>query len=147
MPDDSKPSEPVPKARRTRTAEVADAVSEAGVRIARLSPQQVMTIICVMAFGFICSAQAFQAWSDREERREAARDRLDATASQIRENNAQSELTRQHCASESTNLRAFFAEQNDRRMRFEADERAKDRAALATLVMRLGDLERAIGRK
>jgi uncharacterized protein YlxW (UPF0749 family) len=122
--------------RRTRTAEIADATSEGLARIGRLSPQQAMTIICVVLMGFVCCAQAFQAWSERQERKEATREREAAAASAIRENNAQAELNRQHCAAEAKELRAFFAEQ-----------REKDRAALAALVAKLEALERALGKR
>jgi hypothetical protein len=146
MPTEDTPT-PVPPPRRTRTAEVADAIADSATRIARLNPQQILGIIAVGILGFVCAMQAFQAWSDREERKETARERQEANAVLVRENNAQAELTRQHCASESTALRAFFNDQSDRRMRFEAEERAKDRAVLSALTARLADLEKAIGKK
>jgi Flp pilus assembly protein TadB len=136
-----------PPARRTRTAEIADAITDGAGKIGRLAPQQVLTIIAVGILGFVCSLQAFQTWNEREERREVSRERQEAAAIQLREQNAQAELTRQHCASEATALRAFFSEQNDKRMRFETEERAKDRAVLTMLSSRLADLERAIGKK
>lgn len=139
--------DPDPPPRRTRAAEVADAVAENTLKLSRLTPQQVLTVIAVGIMAFVCSLQAFQVYSEREERKEIGRERQEWNATQMREQNAQSELTRQHCAAESSQLRNFFSDQNDRRMRFEADERAKDRAVLTALVARLADLEKAINRR
>ena len=133
--------------RRTRTAEVADAVSEATARVARLSPQQILSVVAIISLGFICSLQAFQVWNEREERKSIGHERAEQGAAQMRENNAQSELTRQHCASESRELRAFFAAQEEKRMRFEADQREKDRAATAAVAAKLADIERALAPK
>jgi hypothetical protein len=130
--------------RRTRAAEVADAVSEGTARIAKLSPQQILSVVAIISLGFICAMQALQVYYEREERKAVIQERQDASAAQMRENNAQSELTRQHCASEAKELRTFFADQNEKRMRFEAGERDKDRAALVALVARLGELERVL---
>ncbi len=136
MADEAEPPRQEPsgsKVHRTRTAEIIDAGTSAATAVARFTPQQAIIVICVVLMGFVCINQAFTTWSDREERRQTARERQDASALAIRENNAQAELTRQHCAAESTSLRAYFAEQNERRMRFEAEERAKDRAVLSGL--------------
>lgn len=133
--------------RRTRTAEVADAISEGTTRIAKLNPQQILSIVAIISLGFICSLQAYQVYSAQEERKTISQERQEISASQMRENNAQSELTRQHCANEARELRAFFADQNDKRMKFEAGERDKDRAALSSLVARLSEIERSIPKK
>jgi hypothetical protein len=147
MPDE----EPKPNGskthRRTRTAEVTDAVTEGMERVGKLAPQQVMVLFALVALCFICSMQAFQMFTDREDRRNIARERQDAAAAQIRESNAQSELTRQHCQNETRDLRTFFAEQNEKRLKFESEERSKDRAVLQMMAARIQDIERAIGAK
>ena len=98
--------------RRTRTAEVADAVSEGTARIAKLQPQQILSVVAIISLGFICSLQAFQVYSEREERKQLVV------------------------------ITVLFAAAT--RMRFEAGEREKDRAAIAALATKLADLERAV---
>ncbi len=150
MPDerDSPPESPSKQheslPRRSRTAEIVDASNGVVETVSRFTPQQAIIVICVVLMGFVCINQAFTTWSDREERKQTAKERQDASALAIRENNAQAELTRQHCAGESTALRAYFAEQNEKRMRFEADERAKDRVVLAQLTNEKAEQNKAI---
>lgn len=114
---------------------------------AKLSAAQVLSMLCIASLGFICSLQAFQVYSEREERKLLARERQDATATSIRESNAQAELVRNHCSVEAKELRAFFAEQNERRMKFESEERAKDRAILVSFALRLEGIERSLTKK
>jgi hypothetical protein len=124
------------KIHRTRAAEVIDAASESVSRVARLTPQQVLTVIAVGILGFVCTMQAFQTWSDRQERKEVARERQDAAAAQIRESNAQAELSRQSCERRERDLQSFFATEGD-----------KNRAVLTALAAEVADLKRAIGKK
>ncbi len=135
--DDQEQPAPPPqggsKVYRTRTGELIGTTTEAVQTMAKFSPTQAITVLVILLVGFICITQSFQAWSDREERRSAAVERAAATATTIRENNAQVELTRTHCVRESDSLRSFFADQSDKRMRFEAEERSKDRAVLARM--------------
>ncbi len=148
QPDDESPEEPQPqsgsKVYRTRTGELIGTTTEAVSTMARFTPTQAITVLLIVLVGFICITQTFQSWSDREERRSAAVERQTATATTLRENNAQVELTRSHCVQESASLRSYFAEQTDRRMRFEADERAKDRAAIASVIASLEELKKIL---
>ncbi len=149
MPTDEPPppSEPGTKERRHLPSEVIDAAADGMTRLGRLNPAQVMTIFAILSLGFICSLQAFQVYADREDRKAAVRERQEAASAVLRENNAQVELARQHCQNESRDLRAFFDTQNEKRLRFEAEERSKDRAVLTALAARIADLERASGKR
>ncbi len=147
MPEEDTQEIPPKPPKRTRTGEIIGAATEGVQVVSRLSPQQAIVVICVVLMGFVCVSQAFNTWSDREERKAASSERIEAAASTIRENNAQAELTRQHCAQESSSLRGFFADQNERRMRFEADEKAKDRAVLTSLTAAFEELKKVLSKK
>lgn len=135
------------KTYKTRTGEIIGTSVEAAKVFAGFTPTHIMMLATLVLILFLCISQVIQGNADREERRSVARERQDAAATLIRENNAQTELMRQHCSSESASLRAYFAEQNDRRMRFEAEERVKDRSALTSLLESFDQLRKTILKK
>ncbi len=131
--------------RRTRTAEIADAMSEGAERLGRLGPQQILVLISMLVVGFVCAMLAFQAYSERQERYQAALDRAEHQNAQIRENNAQTELLRQHCSLENEKahkradeqiqrvLTTFLAE-GERLRVFQALENEKMRAEIRAAI-------------
>lgn len=99
MPESpEKPGSPAP--RRSARAELVDAVANGAATVAKMNPQQTVNLVCIIALTAIVAIFAFKAWSEGEERQAERKANTEAHNAQIRENNAQMELTRNHCANE-----------------------------------------------
>lgn len=122
MPDETKPdAHPV---RRTRVAEAADAITDGAEKLGRMSPQQTINLICIIALTAIVAVFAWKTWQEGEERKAERRANEETHASQLRENNAQMELTRTHCGAETDKARREAREESER-VRREAREDMK----------------------
>lgn len=100
MPESSRTESSPPAPRRSSRAELVDAVANGAATVAKMNPQQTVNLVCIIALTAIIGIFAFKAWTEGEERKAERKANTDAHSAQLRENNAQMELTRTHCANE-----------------------------------------------
>lgn len=146
--DDADHEAPLPPP-RTRVGEVLAQSRETGKFLASLNVRESQSLVMLIVVLFICGTLGFLVYRTNEQAKD------DKTAI-FRYSESQSELQRQATrqdltelkgmfTKESTDLRTYFADQDkrrddreasrdERRMKFEAEERQKDRAALTTLL-------------
>jgi len=151
--DDHK--QPDSRVYRTNTGEVIGTAKDAAESVSRFTPAQTVTFLLIAVVIFILGSQTYQSVVSREESRSSAQERRDAAAASIRENNAQRELDRQQGevrerrmdeqqVSRDRDMRTWFSSESEKRMRFESEERAKDRLAIAALVAEKTEDRKAI---
>lgn len=147
MSDTPPSSEPPPPPTEPTHGKVSEVIRE-GSRVARflasMTPAQMQTLVLFILTVAICFGYGYQTYQIQRTQNE--REGMSLRSSESRE-----ELLRRHCASESRELRTFFANQDERRIRAMADERGKDRELLERMVRdwavmssRWSDLERAL---
>lgn len=150
--DDDRPE---PRSYRTNAGEVIGTAKDAAESVSRFTPAQTVTFLLIAVVIFILGSQTYQSVISREETRLAAQERKEAAATSIRENNAQRELDRQQSdvrerrteeqqTSRDRDMRAWFSGESEKRMRFESDERAKDRVVIAALAVEKAEDRKAI---
>lgn len=116
--------------RRTRAAEVVDAGSAAVNSVAKWTPQQALTVICVLLLSFLCAGFGAQLWIMQDQQKARERETREAFQALMREANAREELRALHCAQEAEKSRREFAETVKMVLAFQAQENAKLRAEL-----------------
>jgi Na+-transporting NADH:ubiquinone oxidoreductase subunit NqrC len=82
------------KERRSRVAEVLDATNDLATAATKWTPQQTITIVCIVLLSVLVAGFGVLLWINQEQARTRDRQIQDELAAQKRECNAQAELAR-----------------------------------------------------